>query len=51
LDLSKPIRITVIDGGRIILNYLNGEVDLLIKDRTGTNSIPDVRDTRHRRCG
>jgi hypothetical protein len=25
-----------VDGGRIILNYKNGEVDLLIRDRTGT---------------
>ena len=25
-----------IDGGRIILNYINGEVDLLLKDTTGT---------------
>jgi hypothetical protein len=25
-----------IDGGRIILNFINGEIDLLIKDTTGT---------------
>jgi hypothetical protein len=25
-----------IDDGRIILNYINGEVDLLLKDTTGT---------------
>jgi hypothetical protein len=25
-----------IDGGRIVLNYINGEVDLRIKDTTGT---------------
>jgi hypothetical protein len=25
-----------IDGGRIILNFINGEVDLLLKDATGT---------------
>jgi len=25
-----------VDDGRIILNFINGEVDLLIKDRTGT---------------
>ena len=25
-----------VDGGRIILNFINGEVDLLIKDVTGT---------------
>jgi hypothetical protein len=25
-----------IDGGRIILNYINGEIDLLIKDVSGT---------------
>jgi hypothetical protein len=27
-----------IDGGRIILNYINGEVDLLIKNATGTTA-------------
>jgi hypothetical protein len=27
-----------IDGGRIILNFINGEVDLLIKNATGTTA-------------
>ena len=27
-----------VDGGRIILNYINGEVDLLIKNATGTTA-------------
>src|SRR5262249_18352087 len=32
-----------IDGGRIILNYVNGEVDLLMKNATGsTSSVKDV---------